>query len=151
MAFHSNDDVHSQLSRLSRARRIIENTFGILVARWRIFKTEITAEPNRIENYVKATVALHNMLISRKLEMYAPRDFADYWCPRRDQWVDGQWRLEAEPMVALGNKKSGRIRASSDAWTTRNEFAAFFENEGQVPWQVDRVTCTGRNPELDDE
>ena len=45
---------------MGQPRRIIENTFGILVAKWRIFKSEVTAIPRKNELYVKATVVLHN-------------------------------------------------------------------------------------------
>ena len=48
--------------RLSRARRIIENTFGILVSRWRVFQTPINATPEKVEKIIIATVALHNYL-----------------------------------------------------------------------------------------
>lgn len=50
--------------RLSRARRIVENAFGILSARWRILYTSISAEPKRVENIVMAVVCLHNFLMT---------------------------------------------------------------------------------------
>ena len=45
---------------MGQGRRIIENTFGILVAKWRIFKSDVIAIPRKNELYVKATVVLHN-------------------------------------------------------------------------------------------
>jgi hypothetical protein len=44
--------------RLSRARRSIENTFGVLVARWRILKTIINAKVENVDNIVKACVCI---------------------------------------------------------------------------------------------
>lgn len=46
--------------RLSRARRVIENTFGILVNRWRLLRQRINADVNNIDLFVKAIVCLHN-------------------------------------------------------------------------------------------
>nr|CAI5831863.1 unnamed protein product [Callosobruchus analis] len=48
--------------RLSRAIRIVENVFGILASRFRIFHTEINIEPKRIESVVMACCTLHNYL-----------------------------------------------------------------------------------------
>ena len=47
---------------LSCARRIIENTFGILATRFRIFRHPINADPDRVVAYTKATNAFHNYL-----------------------------------------------------------------------------------------
>ena len=43
--------------RLSRARRIIENSFGILASRFRIFRRPIIANVENVKTFTKATIA----------------------------------------------------------------------------------------------
>lgn len=52
--------------RLSRTRRLIENTFGILVATWRVFSRKIDLEPRKVRNIVLCCCALHNFLRSSR-------------------------------------------------------------------------------------
>ena len=63
--------------RLSRARRVIENSFGILASRWRIFRRPIIADPDHIVTYTKAAVALHNFLRTTESSVYCPPGFLD--------------------------------------------------------------------------
>ena len=48
--------------RHSRGRRVIENTFGIVTSRWRIFQKPIRATVSNLEKYTMACLALHNYL-----------------------------------------------------------------------------------------
>lgn len=49
--------------RISGARRIIENNFGIMASRFRVFRRLILAKVNAVEAIIKASVVLHNYLI----------------------------------------------------------------------------------------
>ncbi|XP_031778752.1 protein ALP1-like [Nasonia vitripennis] len=64
--------------RLSRARRCIENAFGIIVARWRVFSKPIGFEPDSVDVLVLASVCLHNFLMARTQkqvrQMYCPQE-----------------------------------------------------------------------------
>ena len=62
---------------LSRAKSAIENVFGILSAKWRIFRRPIKANINLIEKIVKATVCLHHYLRLTDNVSYTPEGFVD--------------------------------------------------------------------------
>ena len=53
--------------RLSRARRVVENAFGILASRFRIFLKPINLNVDTTEALVKAACAIHNWLRRRSI------------------------------------------------------------------------------------
>ena len=48
--------------RLSRARRVVENAFRVLVARFRVYETPIAVNVTSVDKIVKSSCALHNWL-----------------------------------------------------------------------------------------
>ena len=66
--------------RHSRARRVIENAFGISSTRWRIFYKPIKSIKSTLENaenYTVACLALHNYLRQTENAVYTPDGFID--------------------------------------------------------------------------
>jgi len=65
--------------RLSRARRIIENSFGILVSRWQILTKTICYNPDHATHIIKALVYLHNYIMTAEEQHIMPN--ARAYCP----------------------------------------------------------------------
>ena len=111
--------------RLSRARGLIENTFGIL-ARFRIFKRTIIAKIENIRHITKAAVILHNFLMRRKERgTYCPPDYVDQETAQGT--LPGRRQVEAngvQGLTVLGIQGSNNF--SKIAEEVRNDFKDFF-------------------------
>ena len=62
---------------LSRSRRTIKNTFGILASCWRIFQRPIKAKVENVQRYSLAVIGLHNCLQQTHNAYYCPTVFID--------------------------------------------------------------------------
>lgn len=58
--------------RLSRARRIVENAFGIMCTRFRVLLRTLELEVSNVMHVVCACITLHNFLSMRKDRVYLP-------------------------------------------------------------------------------
>ena len=133
--------------RLSRARRIIENSFGILAARCRIFRRPIIAKEEVVINVTKAATALHNFLMyGRQFEpsdRYCPPTFVDYETP--NGLHEGAWRYEVRDYEGLAplQRQLGSNNYSRNEKGVRELFRDYYNSPaGQVPWQYEMVTST---------
>ncbi|XP_018365780.1 PREDICTED: uncharacterized protein LOC108762994 [Trachymyrmex cornetzi] len=108
--------------RLSRARRIIENTFGIMVARWRIFEGPINTLLKTAEKIVKACIVLHNFLMDKP--QYCRPGFAD--SIQLDGTVSlGEWRQEIRNGLQSIRRVGSNTHARNAA-TVRENFKNYF-------------------------
>ena len=85
--------------RLSRARRVIDNCFGILAARWRTFSAPIEASVTDVERYLLAYIALHNYLHQTDHPSYCPNSFVD--CE------DSKRGIKEEELRKIGTERNG--------------------------------------------
>ena len=123
--------------RFSRARRVVENVFGILRNRWRIFGSPICLKPDKVELITIAAVTLHNWLIRGvSKDVYAPQALVDHVDPT-GEIVPGSWRdddLSVGSMFPLQKLAHGN-KPSNPAKQVREEFKQYFYEEGAVSWQ----------------
>jgi len=71
--------------------RYIENVFGILTQRWRIFLKPIKATVKNVENYTLVCLTLHNYLRLTENARYTPAGLLDSE-DRNGNIVPGDWR-----------------------------------------------------------
>lgn len=128
--------------RLSRARRIVENAFGILSNRFRIFMQPIALSPEKIEHIILACCSLHNFLRVRlgNCSVYTPNGIVDTETDTHEV-IDGRWRQDPQPqgLQPLSEQQGGN-RYTNDAKGLRNYMCDYFNSDaGSVPWQENMI------------
>ncbi|CAH1991680.1 unnamed protein product [Acanthoscelides obtectus] len=121
--------------RLCRARRVVENVFGILASRFRILLSTITLSTvEKVDKVVLACCVLHNFL-RRKCSNYmnirsVDRENSDHIIQ------DGDWREELRQLHGLQNK---RTYYNDIAKNVRKAFTNYYNNEGGVSFQENMI------------
>lgn len=118
--------------RLSRCRRIIENTFGILTCRFRIFRTTLEVFPDFVDDIVMACCILHNFL-----RVHASSDYIPALAIDRElddgSFVPGAWRQEPNLDSLSRDKQKNPTQCAKNI---RNCLADYFLTAtGSIPWQ----------------
>ncbi|CAG4941905.1 unnamed protein product [Parnassius apollo] len=114
-------------NRLSRARRVVENAFGILYQKFGIYNKNLHLHPKYVDIVVFATCILHNVMrcynITSDDEVNTMQSSANN---------DDEQRL----LSNLSTIPEDISESSASAFETRDMFATYFQSpEGRVPWQ----------------
>lgn len=124
--------------RLCRARRVVENVFGILCVVFRVFRKPIPLKPENCELIVMACLYMHNFLRRNKQSraLYTPPmtfDFED----SDHNVIEGAWRreytVEGTSILELERRPRNSARTAT---IIRDQFGEYFMSErGSLPWQ----------------
>lgn len=129
--------------RLSRSRRVVENAFGLLASKFRIFHTTITLGPEKIDHIVMACVVLHNLLRRTCGRNYIKPSEIDIEDPVTNFVIPGDWRKTPPPSNAYQDLAASQKRhASERAKVARDAYKTYFTTIGQVSWQ-DKIVNEG--------
>jgi len=124
--------------RLSRARRVVENAFGVLAARFRCMLTTMGQKPKTVTSIVLAACCLHNFLINHRLATGVGRITVDQEDPDTHEVIPGNWR-EIGDLPDLGGEMRGNY-GTRDARAQRSYLVDYVNSEaGSVPWQEERI------------
>lgn len=123
--------------RLSRARRVIENAFGIMSARFRVLRSPIKLEPRKTRQVTLACCVLHNYLMSRTSSVYFNPNLVDRHT-EDGTLLPGEWRSEQTDRSFL-NLQAHRSYIAPETSKIREEFSQYFVEEGEVPFQYKHI------------
>ena len=116
--------------RTSRARRVVENAFGILAHRWRCLLTTLQLAPDNATAVVQAGITLHNLLRTRYPGLQ-PQDVDRE--DDRGNVIPGAWREGAQ--MTEPNHVGG-LRVTREGKRVRDYLCDYYNNPiGSLPWQ----------------
>ncbi len=122
--------------RLCRARRIIENVFGIMSSVFRVLRKPMLLCPEKATKVVMACIHLHNFLRQSRIsrQLYMPCGSLDHYAD--GELVEGTWRKDNEELKSFFPLKKTPRKPAEKCESIRNEFAEYFVSEkGRVEWQ----------------
>lgn len=111
--------------RLSRARRVSENAFGILCQKFRVFLNKLQVHPKNADKIVLCSLCLHNFLRNDNIFLNTLEDEKT----ENDSYIFTNFpRLGGKPSTA--------------AMDIRESYKNYFNSAiGAVPWQLDEVNA----------
>jgi len=117
--------------RTSRARRVVENAFGILASRFRCLLTTLAVLPRNATSITKACIILHQIMRLRYPTLQnADLDQED----ANGHIVPGAWRDHA--MMAEVEKVRRSPKETRAGKVLRTQLKHYYNSEaGRVPWQ----------------
>ena len=121
---------------LSRARRVPENAFGILSARFGVLRNTMQLEPEKATSVTLACCYLHNFQ-RKKSKNYFKAGNVD-WDDENYNVLSGEWRERRHELEGLGSSMSRNIGESARCLT--DSYRQYFCTEGKVPWQDGKVS-----------
>lgn len=117
---------------MSRARRTIENAFGVMSAKWRILLRPIETSDTNADQILRAIVGLHNFLIEFSSPDRAPCHMADQGLGNEN---NGRWREEVLVPLKSVRSRGGARRYTQSAATVRDNLKTYVNTVGKVSWQ----------------
>lgn len=126
--------------RVSRARRVVENVFGISSSVFRVLRKPMLLEPSVARQVVLAIIHLHNFLRqSSSRKIYNPPGTFEKECPDTGDVTGGIWKQDEPNTRGLTSFPNIPRRSSMDAQKVRREFMEYFISpQGEVSFQYGR-------------
>lgn len=123
--------------RLSRARRCVENAFGILVRRFQVLRAPIRTDVETSDFIVLATLSLHNWLMTDRMrrETYCTSGLSDEENLAKGTFIPGSFRGDLPSKGLLPFSPQGGRNSTTSSQNIRNYLCTYFTKEGQRSWQ----------------
>lgn len=119
--------------RLSRARRVVENAFGILTSKWLCLSRTMNCQPDRAQKIVSACCYLHNWMLNNNKSSYCPASYVDSF-DQEGRLIEGEWRKIVDSTPRRIFSASGRH--TNIGKQTRDHLKDYVNSEiGRLPWQ----------------
>lgn len=112
--------------RLSRARRVTENAFGLLSQIFRVFYQPINIDPMTCDDLILVACCLHNLL----REAYLEENGQPFFEERKSSTT-----FQINNLLPITR---GGGFTNAEGFLVRDSFKDFFNNEGSVSWQEDK-------------